>query len=104
MLAEAGIDPFVHAEIDDMALLRLLALNGEGLALVSKLAIERELRSHEIKFMYQVPGLVERFYALTVRKRFPHQWLSRIVETFREKLKQLSATPQKTRAGFRAGG
>ena len=32
ILANAGVEPFVHAEVDDMALLRLLALSGEGLA------------------------------------------------------------------------
>jgi LysR family transcriptional activator of nhaA len=69
ILANAGIEPFVHAEVDDMALLRLLALSGEGLALVSKIVVERELQSRKIKFMQRVPDLSEKYYALTVRKR-----------------------------------
>jgi LysR family transcriptional activator of nhaA len=91
MLAEAGIEPFVHAEVDDMALLRLLALSGEGLALVSKIVVERELQSRKIKFQLRVPGLAERYYALTVRKRFPNAWLAEIVEAFRARLKELAA-------------
>lgn len=91
ILASAGIEPFVHAEVDDMALLRLLALSGEGLALVSKIVVERELQSRNIKFMLRVPGLVEKFYALTVRKRFASEWLAEIVEAFRVRLKQLAA-------------
>ncbi len=91
ILAEAGIEPFVHAEVDDMALLRLLALSGEGLALVSKIVVERELQSREIKFMHRVPGLSEKFYALTVRKRFSNTWLSEIVEAFRARLKTLDS-------------
>jgi LysR family transcriptional activator of nhaA len=90
ILANAGIEPFVHAEVDDMALLRLLALSGEGLALVSKIVVERELQSSKIKFMQRVPGLVEKYYALTVRKRFANAWLGEIVKTFRGRLKDLA--------------
>jgi LysR family transcriptional activator of nhaA len=92
ILADARIEPFVHAEVDDMALLRLLALSGEGLALVSKIVVERELQSREIKFMQRVPGLTEKFYALTVRKRFANAWLAEIVEIFRHRLHELAGT------------
>jgi len=92
ILAKAGIEPFVHAEVDDMALLRLLALSGEGLALVSKIVIERELQSREIKFMQRVPSLVEKYYALTVRKRFQNAWLADIVEIFRARLRNLETS------------
>ena len=92
MLADSGVEPFVHAEVDDMALLRLLALSGEGLALVSKIVVARELQSNKIKFMLRVPGLAEKFYALTVRKRFQNTWLAEIVEAFRARLKELAAT------------
>ena len=90
ILAKAGVEPFVHAEVDDMALLRLLALSGEGLALVSKIVVERELQSRNIKFMLRVPGLAETYYALTVRKRFANAWLAEIVEAFRARLKELA--------------
>ncbi len=90
ILANAGIDPFVHAEVDDMALLRLLALSGEGLALVSKIVVEQELKSQRIKFMQRVPGLAEKYYVLTVRKRFQNAWLGEIVEAFRTRLKELA--------------
>jgi len=89
ILANAGIEPFVHAEVDDMALLRLLALSGEGLALVSKIVVERELKSREIKFMQRVPGMAEKYFVLTVRKRFQNAWLGEIVEAFRARLKKL---------------
>jgi len=89
LLANAGVEPYVHAEVDDMALLRLLALSGEGLALVSKIVVERELQSQRIKFMLRVPGLAEKYYALTVRKRFQNAWLGEIVDAFRTRLKEL---------------
>jgi LysR family transcriptional activator of nhaA len=90
MMAEAGIEPFVHAEVDDMALLRLLALSGEGLALVSGIVVEGELQSRHIKFMERVPGLTESFFALTVRKRFANPWLAEVVASFRSRLRKLS--------------
>ena len=90
IMEEAGIEPFVHAEVDDMALLRLLALSGEGLALVSGIVVERELQSRHIKFMERVPALTESFYAITVRKRFANAWLAEVVASFRSRLKKLS--------------
>lgn len=96
MLVAAGVEPEVRAEVDDMALLRLLALSGRGLALVSKIVVERDLQSRQIKFMFRVPGLVEKYFALTVRKRFENAWLGEIVEAFRARLKELAATPERT--------
>lgn len=90
MLAREGIEPLVQAEVDDMALLRLLALSGEGLALISKIVVERELNSREIKFMQRVPGLREKYYALAVRKRLQNKWLEGIVDVFRDRLKVLA--------------
>jgi LysR family transcriptional activator of nhaA len=95
ILANAGLEPFVHAEVDDMALLRLLALSGEGLALVSKIVVERELQSRGIRFMQRVPDLAEKYYALTVRQRFQNRWLAEIVATFRARLCELSKAPAK---------
>ena len=89
-LAKGGVEPLVRAEVDDMALLRLLALSGEGLALVSKIVVERELNSRSLKFMQRVPGLKERYYALTVRKRLQNEWLEGIVDVFRGRLKSLA--------------
>jgi LysR family transcriptional regulator, transcriptional activator of nhaA len=90
ILANAGIEPFVHAEVDDMALLRLLALSGEGLGLVSKIVVERELQSRNIRFMQRVPDLAEKYFALTTRKRFQNAWLGEIVEAFQTRLKELA--------------
>lgn len=98
LLAKAGIEPEVRAEVDDMALLRLLALSGEGLALVSKIVVERELESRQIKFMMRVPGLAERFYALTARKRFENVWLGEVVEAFRARLQVLGSSGPGRRA------
>jgi len=99
LMAKAGIEPEIRAEVDDMALLRLLALSGQGLALVSKIVIERDLQSRRLQFMQRVPGLVERYYALAARKRFENAWIAEIVEAFRARLNELAApiTPRHPR-------
>lgn len=65
LVARAGVKPQVRAEVDDMALLRLLALSGAGLALVPKIVVERELTSGAELRVERVPGLTERFFAIT---------------------------------------
>ncbi|HEX7653248.1 MAG TPA: LysR family transcriptional regulator [Verrucomicrobiae bacterium] len=97
VMAEARIEPYIHAEVDDMALLRLLALSGEGLALVPSIVVEQELQSRRIKFMARVPHLTETYYALSVRKRFANHWLAQIVKSFRLRLEKLKNTPTATR-------
>ena len=91
LMAEAGIEPEVRAEVDDMALLRLLALSGQGLALVSKIVVERDLQTRKLPFTQRVPGLVERYFALAARKRFENAWIGEIVEAFRARLSELAS-------------
>jgi LysR family transcriptional regulator, transcriptional activator of nhaA len=100
LMAKAEIEPEIHAEVDDMALLRLLALSGQGLALVSKIVVERDLQTRKLQFMQRVPGLVERYYALAARKRFENAWIGEIVEAFRARLNELAVPAGRgTRAG-----
>ena len=91
LLAEAGVEPDIRAEVDDMALLRLLALSGEGLALVSAIVVERELQTRQLRSVFRVPGLVERFYAITIRRRFGNARIEAAVAHFRQTLKSIAA-------------
>jgi DNA-binding transcriptional LysR family regulator len=45
LLAAAGVRPRVLAEVDDMAMLRLLAREGEGLCLVPPVVVRDEIES-----------------------------------------------------------
>ena len=92
LLAEAGITPDLRAEVDDMALLRLLALSGTGLALVPSVVVERELQSRRLRTVIRVPGLAERFYAITLRRRFGHPLLERAIAEFRARLRSAAQT------------
>lgn len=92
LLAEARVEPDVRAEVDDMALLRLLALSGHGLALVPGIVVERELKSRQLRTLLRVPKLAERFYAITLRRRFGNALVEQAVNDFRERLQVLGAS------------
>ena len=94
LLAEADIEPNIVAEVDDMALLRLLALSGHGLALVSAIVLERELNSKQLRSVHLVPGLTEKFYAITLRRRFGNPWIEEVVRSFRQRLKAIAEIPR----------
>jgi len=91
LLVESGVEPDIRAEVDDMALLRLLALSEQGLALVPAIVVKHELQSRRLTQVYRVPGLAERFYAITLRRRFGTGWLEEVVSTFRKSLTAYAA-------------
>jgi LysR family transcriptional regulator, transcriptional activator of nhaA len=72
LLADAGVRVEVLAEVDDMALLRLLARDTGALALVPPVVVQDELRSGVLVERCRIPGLQESFYAITMQRRFPH--------------------------------
>lgn len=95
LLAEAGVAADVRAEVDDMALLRLLALSGKGLALVSAIVVERDLKASGLRQVLPVRGLSIRFYAVTVRRRLADAWLEDVVSGFRERLRRFNKELEK---------
>ncbi|RYG93158.1 LysR family transcriptional regulator [Loktanella sp. IMCC34160] len=67
-----GISPQVVAEVDDMAMMRLLAREDIGLALVPPIVVKDELASGRLVEARDHPAIVETFYAITLRRRFPN--------------------------------
>jgi len=67
-----GVTPHIAAEVDDMAMLRLLAREGHGLAVVPPIVVRDELASGELKELAPLRGLKETFFAITPTRRFPH--------------------------------
>jgi LysR family transcriptional activator of nhaA len=67
-----GIRPQIAAEVDDMAMIRLLAREGLGLAVVPPIVITDELATGVLVEAARMPDLTETFYAVTVARRFPN--------------------------------
>lgn len=79
LLERAGIRPIVVAEVDDMAMLRLLAREREGVTLVPPIVVRDELESGVLVEYCRLPDLAERFYAIVQKRRFPNQLLSKLL-------------------------
>lgn len=65
-----GIRYRLRAEVDDMALLRLLARDSDSIALLPTVVVQDELRSGVLVEHGVVPDLHETFYAITLQRQF----------------------------------
>lgn len=73
------IRPRIAAEVDDMAMIRLLAREGAGLAVVPPIVVKDELESGRLIEADQFPQLNEIFYAVTLSRRFPNPLLRDLI-------------------------
>lgn len=76
LLELAGIRPNILAEVDDMAMLRLLARERDAVTLVPPIVVRDELESGALVEYCRIRDLQESFYAITQRRRFPNRLLS----------------------------
>ena len=70
--AQRHIVPRIVAEVDDMAMLRVMARQGQALAVVPAIVVKDELDLGELTLAAELPGIFEAFYALSLRRRFPN--------------------------------
>ncbi len=81
-LCEAlGVRVDVRAEADDMAMLRLLARDSGAVALLPEVVVQDELEAGRLQVLCTVPGIEERFYAVTVPRRHHPAALKRLLDT-----------------------
>jgi LysR family transcriptional activator of nhaA len=67
---QLGLRCRVLAEVDDMAMLRLLARDTLGVALLPAVVVRDELHSGVLEEYAVLPHLYESFYAITVQRHF----------------------------------
>ncbi|SLN35963.1 LysR family transcriptional regulator [Pseudooctadecabacter jejudonensis] len=82
ILAQAdrhNITPRIAAEVDDMAMIRLLAREGEGLAVVPPIVVRDEVAAGRLTTAPFDLALHETFYAITRRRTFPHPLLAKLL-------------------------
>lgn len=77
---QLGIRPRVRAEVDDMAMLRLLARDAGAVALLPTVVVQDELRSGRLTEHAVVPDLHEHFYAITVQRHFEPPLLKQLLK------------------------
>lgn len=79
LVERLGVQPKIAAEGDDMAMLRLLARDKAGLAVIPPIVVQDELHNGILVEISQLPGLTESFYAVTLTRRYPNPLLKEII-------------------------
>lgn len=79
LMDRLGLRPHFAAEVDDMAMLRLLAREDVGLAVVPPIVVKDELGSGMLVEVGHLPELAESFYAITAARRFPNPLLKELI-------------------------
>ena len=67
-----GLRPQIAAEVDDMAMMRLLAREGVGFAVLPPIVVKDELAAGLLVELDRLPGITEQFLAITIKRRFPN--------------------------------
>jgi LysR family transcriptional activator of nhaA len=70
-----GLRPRLAAEVEDMAMIRALAREDVGLAVVPPIVVQGELAAGTLVVAAELPELVETFSAVTLARRFPNPLL-----------------------------
>lgn len=81
-----GVRPRIAAEVDDMAMLRLVAREDRGLAVVPSIVVKDELDNGVLVEIEQLPGLEETFVAITLSRRFPNPLLKDLISEREERV------------------
>lgn len=76
IMEQAGIRPAILAEVDDMAMLRLLARERDAVTLVPPIVVRDELDAGVLVELCRIPDVAERFYAIVQSRRFPNPLLT----------------------------
>ncbi|MBS1303683.1 LysR family transcriptional regulator [Loktanella sp. SALINAS62] len=76
-----GLDvhPIIAAEVDDMAMIRLLARADAGLAIIPPIVVRDELETGFLVEAAKLTGMNEAFMAVTLQRRFPNPLLAEIL-------------------------
>ena len=72
LVTRLGCRPQVAAEVDDMALMRLLTREGVGLGVMPPIVVRDELKAGTLLEVEPLPGITESFYAVAIERRFPN--------------------------------
>jgi len=79
LMEQAGVRPIIAAEVDDMAMLRLLATTADALTLVPPIVVRDELKKGLLVEKHRFPQIKKNFYAITPRRRFPNSIVQELI-------------------------
>ncbi len=79
LMERMAIRPKIAAEVDDMAMMRLMAREDVGLTLVPPIVVRDEIASGRLIEAQALPEINETFYAVTLERRFPNPLLGELI-------------------------
>ena len=79
LAARLGVMPAIAAEADDMAMLRLLAREDLGLAVLPPIVVQDEIAQGTLLVAAQLEGISETFLAVTRERRFANPLLAELL-------------------------
>lgn len=82
LVAKLELQPRIAAYVDDMAMVRLLAREGVGLAIAPTVVVADEIASGVLATAPFDLGITEPFYAVTLPRKFPHPALHGLLQGF----------------------
>ncbi len=80
VMERQGVRPIIAAEIDDMAMMRLLARDGAGVALVPPVVVTGELKREELIELHRFPDIFESFYAIAPSRKTPNPLVQEMIK------------------------
>lgn len=75
-----GIRPQIAAEVDDMAMMRLIVREGHALGVLPPIAVRDELADGVLAEAEAFPGIAETFLAVTTLRRFPNPVVRQLID------------------------
>ena len=80
LIDRLDVRPEVAAEVDDMAMMRLLVREGVGLAALPPIVVTDELENGLLTEMCRLPGIAESFYAVSARRKYQNPMVTELLE------------------------
>lgn len=81
-----GVRPQIVAEVEDMAMMRLLAREDIGLAVLPPIVVKDEIAGGVLLEGEQLAGIVETFHAVSMTRRFPNPLVRLLLEQARTRV------------------
>ena len=100
LLDQHGVRPVILAEVNDMAMLRLLAREADAVSLVPRVVVRDELKEGLLVELDRIEQIRESFYAITPKRHFPNRIVLELIKGMTSKQsgsKQRAFKPSKVR-------
>ena len=78
-----GLSFQVAGQIEDVALLRLIALSGKGIVVIPRMGVLKDLESRTLSVLHEFKGIKQKYYAITRQKKVPNTFISELIKNLK---------------------